>query len=737
LTVQSSAQVKIVVFYVGTSLLTPLRRAERKIQDDGLELKVAVHNSGATWSEPEWRAVEQDLIQADVVLIMHVTDSDNSQRLIKALDRFHQSHHAVIVFNCLTELMRKTSMGRLDLGRLMEMVAPSGRSGSKWGSSFRLVHRLGTWMSDLMSRRPTSQAKKGNPSGSGHFRSYHKLTGRLPKILKFLPGAGKLKDIKNYLILYCYFLQPTPKNIYSMLVHIIRHYVPGHQMLAAPDLPEIRPSTGLYHPLAPQLFEDFEGYRDWYEKSQKRKLDPKHTVGLLLMRPQIVSEAHHHYDGLINAIELQGLSVMPAISTFMDNREACRAYFLDYPGNGEMVSASNQVAKCRPRVSQIVSLTGFSFVGGPVMNDTEASVEFLQDLNIPFRSMVSLDLQTVESWEQSRVGLNPVQTAVQVAVPELDGSTESRLYGGVRQKSLQPEALPERCRLIAQRLARWNRLQIIPRRQLKLAFLIFCFPPNKGNLGTAADLDVFASLEEVLGRLRSEGYAVELPETSDQLRKLVLEGNSQEWGMVANVHYRMPVDEYRALCPYVDEIEQEWGRAPGAINSYGREIMILGAELGKAFIGVQPTFGYEGDPMRMLAAEGGTPHHGFMALYCYLEKVYHADAIIHVGTHGAAEFMPGKQVGLSSGCWPDRLIGSLPHLYLYSVNNPSEGTIAKRRTSAELISYLTPPLENAGLYKGLTMMKELLNAYRQSTKESEKRYLFAAIEEQAKVLNLS
>jgi magnesium chelatase subunit H len=126
-----------------------------------------------------------------------------------------------------------------------------------------------------------------------------------------------------------------------------------------------------------------------------------------------------------------------------------------------------------------------------------------------------------------------------------------------------------------------------------------------------------------------------------------------------------------------------------------------------------------------------------MALYSYLQKVYRADAVIHVGTHGAAEFMPGKQVGLSSDCWPDRLLGAMPHLYLYSVNNPSEGTIAKRRTSAELVSYLTPPLENAGLYKGLVSMKELLNAYRNTPSESEKRQLFASIEEQSRALNLS
>jgi magnesium chelatase subunit H len=220
------------------------------------------------------------------------------------------------------------------------------------------------------------------------------------------------------------------------------------------------------------------------------------------------------------------------------------------------------------------------------------------------------------------------------------------------------------------------------------------------------------------------------------LREKLLGGNSSEFGMVANVGYRMEVDEYRRLCPYVDEIEAEWGRAPGKINAFGREILIPGIELGNVFLGVQPTFGYEGDPMRMLMAEGGAPHHGFMGLYTYLEKIFRADAVLHVGTHGALEFMPGKQVGLSERCWPDRLIGALPNLYLYSVNNPSEGAIAKRRSYAELVSYLTPPIESAGLYRELASLKELLTAYRQAARDEEREQLYAAIEEQARALNL-
>jgi magnesium chelatase subunit H len=325
---------------------------------------------------------------------------------------------------------------------------------------------------------------------------------------------------------------------------------------------------------------------------------------------------------------------------------------------------------------------------------------------------------------------------MQISIPEIDGATEPFVYGGLPSSGNQPEPLEDRCNRIARRLARWNRLRVAERADVRLAFLVFCFPPNKGNIGTAADLDVFPSLWKVLLQLRTEGYTVAVPNSPERLREILLEGNSAEAGTLANVAYRMSVDEYRRLCPYVDDIEREWGRAPGTINSNGREILILGAQLGNIFVGVQPTFGYEGDPMRMLAAESGAPHHGFMALYTYLEKVLRSDAVVHVGTHGAMEFMPGKQVGLSESCWPDRLIGELPNVYIYSVNNPSEGTIARRRSYAELISYLTPPIENAGLYKEFVSMKELLTAYRRTDGETERHRLFEAIEEKAQQLNL-
>ncbi len=703
---------KITVFYVGTSLLSPLKRAEEEInRQSDLGLEVSAHNCGAAMAKDEGEKAEADVSDSNIVFIIHVTDQENASRISRAIDRNRERLSAVIAFNCMPDLMRRTRMGKLDFAALMK-----SREGSeKENDSRSIARKIGSWMAETIRGRREKKNGQGNPA------QYVKLISKMPAILKFVPATGRLSDIKNYLFLFCYFLQPSPANIRSMLLYAIKHYG-GVKASLKIDPPEQMPVVGIYHPDAERIFDSFGAYRKWRERKLKRKLEPANTIGLLLMRPQIISEARQHYDGLIRAIERENLSVIPAISTFMDNRDACREFFID---GG------------KPRVSQIVSLTGFSFVGGPAMNDATASVEFFKELDVPFRSLVSLDVQTIENWEQSRVGLNAVQSAMQVSIPEIDGAVEPFVFGGLSERAVQPEPIEDRCQRIARRLARWNHLQTTPRSTARLAIVIFCFPPNKGNIGTAADLDVFPSLMEILARLKSEGYTVELPSSADELRAIVLEGNSDEAGQVANVAYRMSVDEYRRLCPYVSDIEREWGRAPGVINANGRELFMLGAHLGNVFVSVQPTFGYEGDPMRMLAAESATPHHGFMAAYTYIEKVFRADAVIHTGTHGALEFMPGKQTGLSSSCWPDRLIGELPNIYLYSVNNPSEGTIARRRSYAELISYLTPPVENAGLHRELATMKELLTAYRRATDDAERDELYEAIEAQARQMNLT
>jgi magnesium chelatase subunit H len=780
----------VTVLYVGSSLLAPLRDAEREINRAyNLDLRIAAHNFGAPLDADVWDEVDNDLSTADVVFVIHVMDGENAARLLTSLENYQTRNAAVVVINCMPELMRRTRMGKLDVSKVSAAFAPNEASrGSKSKRALRLFGTAGSWIGRQTRANSTTEEKRAanggaNGKGSKHGHGqYLKLVDRLPGILKFVPGVGAMRDVKNYLNIFCYFLQPTPANIRAMVLCALKEYVPDARLAQAEiriPAPEHLPSVAIYHPDAPALFETFEAYRDWYLtkspkskvqspksedqslKSAKGALDAKSTIGLLLMRPQVVSKTTKHYDALIRAIEAEGLSVIPALSTLMDNREAVGKFFIDadeskvqspkskvenkeqrskykdragrITDNGQRTTDNEQ----QSRVSQIVSLTGFSFVGGPAMNDSDAAAAFLSELNRPYRSAVSLDMQTIDSWRSSQTGLNPVQAGMQIAIPEIDGATEPFIYGGLPERGVEPVALDDRCRRYARRLKRWHRLQMAPRNELNLALVLFCFPPNKGNIGTAADLDVFPSVWQTLRKLKDDGYDVELPESADRLREQVINGNAEQFRSTANVAYRMAVEEYRRHCPYLAEIESEWGEAPGNLNSFGGELLIQGVQLGKVFIGVQPTFGFEGDPMRLMMARSGAPHHGFMAFYTYLSKILNADAVVHVGTHGSLEFMPGKQVGLSGECWPDRLIDELPNVYLYSVNNPSEGTIAKRRSYAELVSYLTPPMENAGVYRELATLKDLVMSYRQTDKDDERERLFASIEEYSRLSNLN
>jgi len=782
---------KVTVCYIGSSLLAPLKNAEQELNRDyKLGLHVAAWNFGSPLTDSEWVAVRNDLEDADVVFVIHVMDGENAARLIPALEEYKTRHAAVIVINCMPDLMRRTRMGRLDvsqlLGRKEQGEKGKGERGKRNqskgtnGKALNLLTAAGSWIGHQVSGRRSNGDADKNQTKHGHGQ-YLKLMDRLPGILRFVPTAGGLRDVKHYLNIFCYFLQPTPANIRSMVLYALKEYLPDERLKRAKikiPPPQHMPSVAIYHPDSAKLFETFEGYQEWHEKRPKTKdqrpksqvqrpgpallLDPESTVGLLLMRPHVVSKTTRHYDALIRAIEAEGLSVIPALSTLMDNRQACQKFFVEdvqskvqnpksrvetkagtpktkdqRPKAKDLSTDHEPLTTDHSRVSQIVSLTGFSFVGGPAMNDSQAAAEFLQNLNRPYRSAVSLDTQTIDAWRASQTGLNPVQAGMQIAIPEIDGATEPFIYGGIPASGVEPVALEERCARFARRLKRWNHLRTAPRSELKLGLILFCFPPNKGNIGTAADLDVFPSVWDTLQKLKADGYDVELPESADALRERLIGGNADRFAASANVAHRMSVEEYRRHCPYVNEIEDEWGIAPGRVNSFGRDLLIQGLQLGKVFIGVQPTFGYEGDPMRLMMARSGAPHHGFMAFYTYLSKIFAADALVHVGTHGAMEFMPGKQVGLSGECWPDRLIGELPNIYIYSVNNPSEGSIAKRRSYAELISYLTPPIENAGLYKDLSTLKDLVTSYRQSGDVLERERLFESIEEYSQQLNLS
>jgi magnesium chelatase subunit H len=583
-------------------------------------------------------------------------------------------------------------------------------------------------------KRLRGKPKEGQQASSG--AGQMKMLRRLPKILRFIPG--KAQDLRAYFLTMQYYLSGSEDNLENLVRFLVDRYAAGPRAdlrgTLAPADPIDYPETGVYHP---------ETGLSADASDLPSRPEAGGTVGLLLMRSYLLAGDTAHYDAVIAALEARGLRVVPAYASGLDARPAVDAFFR---------------ADGRTSVDCVLSLTGFSLVGGPAYNDAAAAGELLRDLDVPYLSAHALEFQPLQTWGGSEQGLSPVEATIMVAIPEIDGATSPTVFAGRASggktacrgcaRGCRFEAsesgnrmMPciDRIERLAERVARLVALRRTPREERRLGIVLFGFPPNAGAIGTAAYLSVFESLHNLLHELRAAGWDVEPPASVDDLRSAILEGNAETYGQEANVAARIPADDLVRQNPWLGEVEAQWGPAPGRQLSNGREVFVLGRQFGSVFVGVQPTFGYEGDPMRLLFEKGFAPTHAFCAFYRWLSQGFGAHALLHFGTHGALEFMPGKQVGLSGSCWPDRLIGDVPNIYLYAANNPSEGSLAKRRAAATTVTHLTPPLAQAGLYKGLADLKASIERWRRTPPEnlSERHSLEELIQAQAAEVDLA
>ncbi len=538
--------------------------------------------------------------------------------------------------------------------------------------------------------------------GHGEATRQLALVKSLTRILKFLPG--RFRDLHSFIVLHQFWVHNSPENMERMLCLIAERYVPGMRGRLPVEEPHLYPDVALWHPDAPAPFADLKSYAKW-QRRRGLRLD-KGVVGLLSLRVIALSGNVAHLAALIRALEARGLEARLAYTATLDNRPALDAFFATSE-HGRQPAAAR-----RASVDLLLTTSGFSLAGGMAQSRPVEARAALEALDVPFLQGIPLVFQRVEQWRADERGLSPMHIAMNVALAEIEGAAEPLVYGGPTGEEGGAAPVPEQIERLAERVARRVALGRKANAEKRVALVLFNFPPNLGSVGTAAYLDVFASTYRLLQELKAAGYAVELPASAEALRRMITEGNALVYGVDANVAAHLSLDDYRRLFPAYAEIEPYWGHAPGELLADGKRFFIQGCQLGNVFIGVQPTFGYERDPMRLLMARDAAPHHGFAAFYTWLDKVFAADAVVHMGTHGALEFMPGKQAGLGPACWPARLLGGLPNFYYYCVNNPSEGTIAKRRGAATLVSYLVPPVQQAGLYKGLRQLKDSIDQYR-------------------------
>ncbi len=702
--------VRVVIVTMDTHLASSVQRVHSALKRDYPGLTLSLHAASEYAGNEQLIArCRADIACADIVVVGMLFLEDHFLPILGDLRARRDQCDAMICMASASEVVKLTRLGQFDMDK-----PASGPMA-------------------LLKKLRGNKEKKAT-GGAAQM----KMLRRLPQLLRFIPGTAQ--DVRAYFVTLQYWLGGSDDNVLNMVRHVIDRGAAGPRAMlrgqAKVATPVEYPETGVYHPR-------MEGkYSEEATNLPLPATPSSGTVGVLLLRSYLLSGNAHHYDGVIAALEARGLRVIPAFAAGLDSRPAINAYFRQ--GNHIVVDA-------------VVSLTGFSLVGGPAYNDARAAEEVLANLDVPYVAAHPVEFQTLDQWGASDRGLLPVESTIMVAIPELDGSTGPTVFGGrpgaagvtctgcrhactfeAADTAQDMRSCPERALMLASRVSKLVALKRWAVSERKVAIVLFNFPPNAGNIGTAAHLSVFESLMYTLAGMKKQGYQVNMPESVDELRDAILHGNAAQYGADANVHTLIAADDHVRRERWLKDIEAQWGPAPGRQLSNGNAIFVLGKQFGNILVAVQPSFGYEGDPMRLLFEKGLAPTHAFSAFYRYLREDFKASAVLHFGTHGALEFMPGKQTGLGGNCWPDRLIDDLPNVYLYASNNPSEGAIAKRRSGATLVSYLTPPVTQAGLYKGLNDLKVSIEHWRGLEPDSVDRPETAAlIQSQAAVLDLA
>ncbi|WP_432066486.1 cobaltochelatase subunit CobN [Streptomyces sp. C10-9-1] len=367
----------------------------------------------------------------------------------------------------------------------------------------------------------------------------------------------------------------------------------------------------------------------------------------------------------------------------------------------------------------------------------------LADLDVPVLQALCLTGSRT-AWEENDEGLSPLDAATQVAVPEFDGRLITVPFSF---KEIDADGLPayvpdaERAARVAGIAVRHARLRTLANADKRIALVLSAYPTKHSRIGNAVGLDTPASAVALLRRLIDEGYdfgpADEIPGLAsgdgDELIRALIEagGHDQEWlteEQLARNPVRIPAADYRrwyAALPAAlrEAVEEHWGPAPGEMfldrsrNPEG-DIVLAALRRGNLLVLIQPPRGFGENPIAIYHDPDLPPSHHYLAAYRWIaaradDGGFGADAMIHLGKHGNLEWLPGKNAGLSAACAPDAALGDLPLVYPFLVNDPGEGTQAKRRVHATLVDHLVPPMARADSYGDIARLEQLLDEYAQ------------------------
>ena len=490
-----------------------------------------------------------------------------------------------------------------------------------------------------------------------------------------------------------------------------------HNVLFSTDfpaaLPEKLPHEGVYHPDYP-AYDDLEGYLE-------KHVDPsKPTVGLWFYQSYFIDGDLAAFDCMIREIERQGANVIPVFH--LRYKDAMRGN----KGSDYVAEKFFMDREGKSRIDVLINPLLFSLT----LNSPDYK-DILPGLDVPFIQAL-MTFQPFEQWKESLQGLGTMDVSFSAAQPEFDGALITVPFAtrendgidtitGAQIVKIMP--VEERIEKLVSLALRWAALRRKPNVDKRIAVVFHHYPPRNDRIGCAVGLDSFESVRRLLQRMREEGYSVEREyENGDELAGELLDGMTcdRRWLTPERMAEKAEaVAGPDAFLPWHDELpvavrekmNTNWGEMPGDLFVHDGNLLFPGTLNGNVYITIQPPRGKLERQDQLVHDPDIPPPHHYLAHYRWIRDVFRADAVMHVGKHGSLEWLPGKALGLSEECFPDLAIMDLPNIYPYIINDPSEGTQAKRRSYCCIVDHLTPAYTNADLYEEMAGLDNLLRDY--------------------------
>ncbi|MCL5775625.1 cobaltochelatase subunit CobN [Limibaculum sp. FT325] len=520
------------------------------------------------------------------------------------------------------------------------------------------------------------------------------------------PGLSRISSVAaaDYEALWAYLVEGGPENAANFLRHARWMLDPDGTEPPPPARPLLR--AGLYWPGAGTT--DLAAVRAaWPDPAAP-------VVPLVFYRALVAGAGLHPINRLVRALMAEGLNPLPVFV----------ASLKDPVSQGTLESL---FAEAPPAV--ILNATSFA-VSSPQAGEQQPTV--LDRPGVPVLQVV-LSGGTEEQWEKGTAGLSARDIAMNVALPEVDGRILSRAVSfkgeaffdeATQCRITAYRARGDRVSFVARLAAAWARLRRERPERRRVAVILANYPNRDGRLANGVGLDTPESCVGVLAALKAAGYGVEGAPTDSATLMARIQAGPTNWladRAARSGGARLSLAAYQSFYGTLPwelrrKVEERWGHpqddpffAPGDLDCGGFALSIL--DFGHVVVGVQPARGYNIDPVESYHAPDLVPPHNYLAFYAWLREEFGAHAIVHLGKHGNLEWLPGKAVALSENCFPEAALGPMPHLYPFIVNDPGEGTQAKRRAQAVIIDHLTPPLTRAETYGPLRQLEALVDEY--------------------------